>query len=509
MAKVDESFWDRLEHPGPSQFGGLNPSQETMDNVIVEEFTGLIGVSSMIKAAMPGLHAGSVLRSARTAMRNSDGPGLTTKMVGGRMTTMASLNVCNYILDNLSGQRWVEWRTSQGDSFKESLAQRVTQVPLTEVTIGKSDITEAQEIQETKASTLKKAFRTLNIDGFVRIDEASGKASIIDVILLLSPGVSRDSARKMLSCLLEKEDAIDTDEAGNNFRLADLVSHIKINGVGHITPACDASTIVQIIWLLPASAAKSFKRESAQVICQVMGGDVSLCAEIEERCTRLQSTPQGQAFQNFVLGGNTTAKESQAKRIRIGPPIMELASEEEYAKYVQVGLKKEMVNSEVSLVMSLKEAFEQIRPLEPRDRIELCDRISDIQRRTFRSLEESSRPVAAITSSSSANSSALAAPASTQRDPGHDIPTPQCSRGVRGNEISIPMIANEMKVSIRGRGGLVGKKLKALYAERYGQNAANNIPKRATVYLGRPYQENMYFARDKDLVERAIRVVAG
>jgi len=246
-----------------------------------------------------------------------------------------------------------------------------------------------------------------------------------------------------------------------------------------------------------------------------MGGDVSLCAEIEARCDRLQSSPQGQAYQNFVLGGNNaSAEEPQAKRTRIGPEIMELASEAEYAKYVQVGLKKEMVNSEVSLVMSLKDAFEQIRPLEPRDRIELCDRLSDIQRRAFRSLEVPP----AITSSSSVNSPvnavALAAPArasstNQQQDPGHDIPTPQCSRGVRGEEVSIAMIANEMKVSIRGRGGLVGKKLKALYAERYGQNAANAIPKRSTVYLGRPYQENMYFARDKDLVERAIRIVVG
>lgn len=483
-----------------------------MENIIVQD--GEFGISSVIKAARPTLHPGGILRSARTAMKNFDGPtGLTSRMILGRQTQMSSLEVSKYILDNLPGQSWVEWRTTHGDSFKKSLAQLVRQVPVEEVHIGQSDETEAHEVQETKASTLKKAFRTLNIDGSVRIDEASGKASIIDVILLLSPGVSRDSARKMLSCLLEKEDAIDTEEAGNQFPLADRVSHIKINGVGHITPVCDASTIVQIIWLLPASAAKSFKRESAQVICQVMGGDVSLCAEIEARNDRLQSTPQGQAFQNFVLGGNNTAEEPQAKRTRIGPEILELASEEEYAKYIKVGLKQEMVKvqqemikSEVSLVMSLKDAFEQIRPLEPRQKIELSDILGDIQSRAFRSTEE----VPVITNSSVnspvVNAVALAAP---QRDPGHDIPTPQCSRGVRGEEVSIAMIATEIGVSVRGRGGLVGKKLKALYAERYGQNAANEIPKRAVIYAGRPYHELSYWRRDKDLVERAIRIVAG
>lgn len=489
-------------------------------NVIVQD--GEFGISSVIKAARPALHDGGILRSARTAMKNFDGPvnqQLTLKYVKGRKTQMAGFDTCKYILDNLPGQSWVEWRTTHGDSFKESLAQLVHQEPAEEVqaeTVGFVEHRAAVQDQEAKESTLKKAFRTLNIDGSARIDEASGKVSIIDVILLLSPGVSREYASQMLIRLLEKDNATRLGEALQNadlsVPLADRVSHIKINGVGHVTPVCDAKTIIEIIWDLPTTAGKSFKRESAQVICQVMGGDVSLCAEIEARNDRLQSTPQGQAFQNFVLGGNG-AEEPQAKRTRIGPEIMELASEEQYAEYVKVGLdneltkfKNEVVKTEVSLVMSLKDAFERIRPLEDRHMIELCDRLSDIQGRAFRSTE-------VITSvDSPVNAVALAAPATSrnqQQDPGHDIPTPQCSRGVRGQEVSIAMIATEMGVSIRGRGGLVGKKLKALYAERYGQNAASSIPKRSTTYCGRPYLENMYFSRDRDLVERAVRIVVG
>lgn len=346
----------------------------------------------------------------------------------------------------------------------------------------------------------------------MRIDEASGKASVIDVIKILSPGLTTHGASQMLIRLLEKEDATDprvvliNEDNPNPNSIAPRIQYVQINGKGRSTPVTDAKTIVEIIWLLPASAAKSFKRESAQVICKVMGGDVSLCAEIEARCDRLQSTPQGQAFQDFVLSGNNTPEEPQAKRTRLGPPIMQLASEEEYAMYVQVGLKQEMVNSEVSLVMSLKDAFEQIRPLEPRDRIELCDRLTEIQQRAFRSLEEKVSPVLPAI----VNCETSTAPTSTnqQQDPGHDIPTPQCSRGVRGEEISISMIASEMGVSVRGRGGLVGKKLKALYAERYGESAANNIPKRPVIYAGRPYHEHCYWRRDKDLVERAVRAVA-
>lgn len=423
------------------------------------------------------------------------------------MTTMASLGTCKYILDNLPGHQWVQWRATQGDSFKESLAQRVAPK---ESQVQVQDVEQDEEVQETKASILKKALRTLDINGGARIDEASAEASVLDVIRIQSPSVSPDNAKKMLSRLLEKEDTSELVGSGQNgpdpISLRDRIHYIQINGKGRTTPVCDAKTMVEIIWSLDTTAGKSYKRDCAQVICKVMGGDVSLCAEIEARCDRLQSTPQGQAYQNFVLGG-ATAEEPQAKRTRIGPPIMQLASEEEYAKYVQVGLKHEMVNSEVSLVMSLKDAFEQIRPLEPRDRIELCDRLTEIQQRAFRSLEESAPP--AITNCETSPVAGTVALATPQRDPGHDIPTPQCSRGVRGEEISIAMIANEMKVSIRGRGGLVGKKLKALYAERYGQNAANNIPKRPVIYAGRPYHELSYWRRDKDLVERAVRAVVG
>ena len=519
-----------------------------MENVIVEKSTALIGISSLMKAAIPELHPGSVLRSARTVMKNLDGSGdhqLTPKVVEGRKTTMASLDTCKYILDNLPGHRWAMWRTTQGDSFKESLSQHVEHVlresevevvgqfvnqvvdqvvdqlsgqavdQAEDQVVGQAE-DQYEDEAETKESTLKKALRTLDIDGSVRIDEASGKASILDTIRLLSPGLSSHGASQMLIRLLEKEDAteprvcafIETtsdDIETTSDSIASRIEYIQINGKGRSTPVSDAKTIVEIMWLLPTSAARSFRRQSAETICRVLGGDVSLCSEIERRCARLQNTPEGRTYQNFMVGD-----EPPAKRTRIGPEVMELASEEQYAKFVKIVLDNEMtkhktecVKTEVSLVMRLKDAFEVISPLEARQKIELCDRISDIQRRAFRSLEEEI-PCGPI----NAEAVVVAAPVPEQ-DPGYSVPTPQCSRGVRGEEISIAMIATEMGVSVGGRGGLVGKKLKALYAERYGQNAANDIPKRSTVFQGRPYQENSYFARDKDLVERAISIVVG
>ncbi|CAN0320740.1 unnamed protein product, partial [Hapterophycus canaliculatus] len=45
-----------------------------------------------------------------------------------------------------------------------------------------------------------------------------------------------------------------------------------------------------------------FRRQSAETICRVLGGDVSLCQEIEQRCSCLQSTEKGRVYQQFVTG---------------------------------------------------------------------------------------------------------------------------------------------------------------------------------------------------------------
>ena len=147
-------------HPGPHNFG-FGPDSTIMENIIVQD--GEFGISSVIKAARPTLHTGGILRSAGTAMKNFDGPvnqQLTLKFVKGRKTQMASLYTCEYILDNLPGQSWVEWRTTHGDSFKESLAQLIHHVPVEEVRVEEvcvgqpEDAAQDEEVQETKESTM-------------------------------------------------------------------------------------------------------------------------------------------------------------------------------------------------------------------------------------------------------------------------------------------------------------------------------------------------------------------
>ncbi|CAN0362293.1 unnamed protein product, partial [Ectocarpus sp. 6 AP-2014] len=362
----------------------------------------------------------------------------------------------------------------------------------------------------TKSSILEKSLRTIGIFGSVRVDEASGKGSVIDVIRLLCPEIDSAYAGQVLTRVMNRDVDSDGESHARTQHFAmlsirDRVEYIQINGKGHTTPVSDAKTITEIIWLLPSRAAKEFRRQSAETICRVLAGDTSICEEIETRCARLQGSDQGRAFQHFMTGGS---EEPPAKRARIGPDIMELATAEQYQAFVSSQVQRELdelrhqhtlrhVKNEVSLVMAFKEAFEQIRPLDCRAKMDLCDRISDIQNRTFRR--------DAVMAS---NTDAMIMATPVASDPGTSVPTPECHAAVRGHEISIAMVSTELGVRLGGKAGLAGRRMKCLYAERYGGEAAANIPKRLTIYMGRPYQENTYFSRDKDLLEQAVREVA-
>lgn len=402
----------------------------------------------------------------------------------------------------MPGRKWVAWRQESGDAFKRSLEERVERVR------GGVFNEEHEADDESKSSVLEKSLRTIGIMGSVRVDEDSGKGSVIDVIKLLCPGATGDYAKTALNRVLatDQDDQAASDQ-GDRTSIADRVDHIQINGKGRTTPVSDAKTITEIIWLLPARAAKEFRRQSAETICRVLAGDTSICDEIESRCARLQNSDEGRAFQHFLTGASDG---SPAKKTRIGPDIMELATTEQYQAFVpsqvqhhmdqaQHQMNQQRVRNEVSLVMTFEEAFEQIRPLEFREKVELCDRIADIQSRAFRR--------DAVVAHSDLRT--MAAPAEPPTDPGTSVPTPECHAAVRGDEISIAMVSTELGVSLGEKTGRVGKRMKALYSARYGDEAAANIPKRATTFRGKPFPENMYFSRDKDLMEQAIREVSG
>ena len=503
-----------------------------MDNIVVDPSSGDVGVSSMIKCANPEAHPGSILRGVNGVLKDvTSVPAMTKRSIKQKSTVVASLATCNYILDNLPGRKWASWRQESGESFKSALAEHAQRVRAGIPGDNPNGNPDDEEF-ETKASVLEKSLRTIGIIGSIRVDEASGKGSVIDVIKLLCPGATGDYAKIALSRVLAKDEdeQYESDQKiTTSTSIADRVDHIQINGKGRTTPVSDAKTIVEIIWLLPARAAKEFRRQSAETICRVLSGDTSICEEIESRYARLQGSEEGRAFQRFM---NDDSDGSSAKRARIGPKIMELATEEQYAEYVSIQVQRQieqeayqksitrannevsLVQSEVSLVMNMKEAFEQIRVLDARGEIELCDRLFDIQNRAFRRASAPENPASTPTGpenpTAPVNAVVIATPAeAAPTDPGTSVPTPECHAAVRGDEISIAMVSSELGIRLGEKAGQVGKKMKALYSARYGVHAASNIPKRTTIYRGKPFQENTYYSRDKDLVQHAIREVSG
>lgn len=115
---------------------------------------------------------------------------------------------------------------------------------------------------------------------------------MIDVVRMLCPGVNANNAAFMFARVIKNDQ--DEGPPGVVYAprrivpVAGRVHYIKINGKGHEPPVSDAKTIVEVIWLLPARAAREFRKQSAETIRRVPGGDVSLCDEIEQRCARLR-----------------------------------------------------------------------------------------------------------------------------------------------------------------------------------------------------------------------------
>lgn len=84
--------------------------------------------------------------------------------------------------------------------------------------------------------------------------------------------------------------------------LTTQIGQLPINKKGRETPVADAKTLIHIIWLLPGGKAQQFRRSSSEKVCRLLGGDLSLVSEIEERHASLQASDEGRSTQEFLLG---------------------------------------------------------------------------------------------------------------------------------------------------------------------------------------------------------------
>jgi hypothetical protein len=109
---------------------------------------------------------------------------------------------------------------------------------------------------------------------------------------------------------------------------------LRINGKGQETPCADARTLVEIVWALPGKAARVFRRTSAKTVCRVLGGDLSLVAEIEACHDSLQ-TEGGKAAQAFLVKDSSVGEtERTCKRFKGELPVeLQIASTEQKSAY--------------------------------------------------------------------------------------------------------------------------------------------------------------------------------
>ncbi|CAN0423662.1 unnamed protein product [Pylaiella littoralis] len=148
-----------------------------MNNITIDASTGDIVVKSMTKCIMPNLHDSSILKSVRRILEDNDGPKMSTRLINGRQMSIATLGLCYDILEKMNGPNWRKWRQESEQAFNHALRERVEHVRSSAKRSNPSHGNSRFARVETKAVVRQKALRSINIDGSVRIDEASGRAS--------------------------------------------------------------------------------------------------------------------------------------------------------------------------------------------------------------------------------------------------------------------------------------------------------------------------------------------
>ena len=333
-----------------------------------------------------------------------------------------------------------------------------------------------------------------NLTANIRVDTATRNGSVIDVIRLINPDQTRQAASEAITALRTSCP-----------ELASRIGHLKIDGKGKHTPVADARTLVEIVWLLPGRAARDFRRSSAIAVCRILGGDLSLVQEIEARHHSLQGTQSGRAAQEFMLA------ESAAATVTVEPvhvltqyagslPVeLQLADTQQKSAYFEEWVCRTRAEARQRAraqdVVFYKDAYEALTSISAADdRTKIA--FSDLIRRAVQQPSQDVTQRALVT---------------LEPVPEDDltVPTPNCHPAHRGEEISMHSVASKYRLRISaGKESLVGKRMKALYAQKYSEAAADNLPKRNVPFRGKVFAENCYWSRDEQLMRSAIEVVA-
>ena len=320
----------------------------------------------------------------------------------------------------------------------------------------------------------------------IRVDTATQKGSTIDVVRMVL-GCSSGNAHTALRRL-----QVDCPELG--LELTAACSQLRINGKGKPTPVADAKTLVEIVFLLPGRIARDFRRKSAAKVCRLLGGDMTLVSEIEQRRASLQSTEEGRATQAFLLSGSSgepeVPKEIDYNGMPAGFRFLDTEDRKEVAKeVVHQTLKKRRCDDMIGTYKTLIDIGVH---LDDRTKIEIRDNVSILTKRNLGiGGDNTSTEICVIQDS--------------------NTPTHTLGAGQRGHETGIVVVAAKMGVRVPpAMSGPVGKLMKTLYKKKYDLPTEwNDFPKRQTLFHGRAILENCYYERDEDIIEQAIRTKLG
>lgn len=177
----------------------------------------------------------------------------------------------------------------------------------------------------------------------IRIDQESQEASVIDVICLIT-GYEPKHASKIITRL--------------NFQNNDLSTkcrQLRINGKGRPTWVATAPVLIELIWELPGRAAKEFRRQSAHLICRLLGGDASLVGEMESRFLQTD-----QKISNFFLSNTERPTHDPETEARIAQREQEL-NEEKNRSEIAIRFNNGNPETEGTLTMDTAAMFLKIQ----------------------------------------------------------------------------------------------------------------------------------------------------
>ncbi|CAN0020067.1 unnamed protein product [Pylaiella littoralis] len=233
---------------------------------------------------------------------------------------------------------------------------------------------------------------------------------------------------------------------------------LKINGKNNETPVADAKTLIQIMWLLPGKKTREFRHQNSEKVCRLLGGHLSLVAEIEARYSNLQSTDTGRSTQEFLLSGTSEEAVDPLEGMPVWFKHLDVEERQQCAKlmfeqYLQIG-EQNLKNGEQQLHESrvalkrkrcsdMVETYQSLKSLgvklDDRTLIELRDNVTILSRQDI-----------AANTTPAANAVPLLQDSTT--------PTQALGPAERGPETGIVVVSSKIGIRVpQNMSGTVGK----------------------------------------------------